>query len=80
MMGDKMYLQLQKKASCWVYGSKKFRGGIPKLNFPSLKLTAKAPANGQSQKEIHLPTIDFQGQAVSFREVNNFVNEVILQP
>ena len=38
----------------------------------SLKLTAKAPENRPSQKEIHLPTIDFQGQTVSFREGNVF--------
>ena len=32
-----------------------------------LKLTAKAPENKfWSQKESHLPTVDFQGQAVSF--------------
>ena len=29
---------------------------------------AKAPENGPSQKETHLPTIHFQGQAVSFGE------------
>ena len=35
----------------------------------SLKLTANAPANGRTpQKEMNLPTIDFQGQSVSFRE------------
>ena len=29
-----------------------------------------APENRPSQKEIHLPTSDFQGRAVSFREGN----------
>ena len=27
-----------------------------------------APENRPSQKTVHLPTVDFQGQAVSFRE------------
>ena len=35
---------------------------------PSLKLTANASENRPSQREIHLPTIDFQGRTVSFRE------------
>ena len=34
----------------------------------SSKLTANAPKNRPSQKEIHLPTIDFAGAILSFRE------------
>ena len=30
-----------------------------------------APENRPSQKEIHLPTTNFQGRAVSFREGND---------
>ena len=33
----------------------------PGEKIPSLKLTFSAPANGPSRKEIHLPTIGFQG-------------------
>ena len=33
----------------------------------SLKLTAKAPENGPSQKETSIPTIHFQVRTVSFR-------------
>ena len=35
------------------------------LTLPETNITLE---NKPSQKEIHLPTIDFQGQAVSFRE------------
>ena len=38
------------------------------VTIPSLKLTAKAPENRVSQKEIHLATIYFQVRTVSFRE------------
>ena len=34
----------------------------------TLPETNIAPENKPSQKEIHLPNIDFQGRAVSFRE------------
>ena len=40
----------------------------PYETVPSLKLTANAPENKPSQQESHLPTINFQGRAVSFRE------------
>ena len=35
-----------------------------------------APENRPSQKEIHLPTIDFQGRTVSFREGNPNLSEL----
>ena len=38
------------------------------FDLASLKLTANAPENGPSQKEINIPTIHFQVRAVSFRE------------
>ena len=49
-------------------------GIILKKGLPSLK-TNTSPENNPSQKEIHLPTIHFQVQAVSFREGNPFLRE-----
>ena len=43
------------------------------LNFlPSLKLTVRTCQEAEPQKEAHLPTMDFQGRAVSFREGSFF--------
>lgn len=44
----------------------------------ALKLIFSAPANGPSRKEIHLPTIGFQGY-VSFRDGNLSTLNVFLK-
>ena len=51
-----------------------YDGIILKKGLPSLK-TNTSPENNPSQKEIHLPTIHFQVQAVSFREGNPILRE-----
>ena len=43
---------------------------LPDITFPETTVTAKAPENwpGPKRKRESIPTIHFQGRAVSFRE------------
>ena len=49
------------------------------MGVTTLPETNIAPENGPSQKEIHIPTIHFQGRTVSFREGNYLLTGMILQ-